>query len=78
LADLLPVAKKVALALGAENYNILNNNGRLAHQEVPHVHYHIIPKNANGGLGIKWPVKKETQEELSITANELAAKIAKM
>jgi diadenosine tetraphosphate (Ap4A) HIT family hydrolase len=33
LMDLMPVAKKVALALGAANYNILQNNGRLAHQE---------------------------------------------
>jgi hypothetical protein len=27
LVDLLPVAKKVALAVGSENYNILQNNG---------------------------------------------------
>jgi diadenosine tetraphosphate (Ap4A) HIT family hydrolase len=27
LADLLPVAKKIALALGVKDYNILQNNG---------------------------------------------------
>ena len=32
-----PVAKRIAKALGAENYNILQNNGRLAHQVVGHV-----------------------------------------
>jgi hypothetical protein len=32
-----PVAKKIASAIGAENYNILQNNGRLAHQVVDHV-----------------------------------------
>jgi len=32
-----PVAKKLAEAVGAENYNILQNNGRLAHQIVDHV-----------------------------------------
>lgn len=32
-----PVAKKLAQATQAENYNILQNNGRLAHQEVDHV-----------------------------------------
>jgi len=37
LAESLPVAKKIAAALGAENYNVLQNNGRLAHQEVDHV-----------------------------------------
>jgi len=30
LAQLLPVAKKIALAVGAKDYNILQNNGRLA------------------------------------------------
>ncbi|KAK6443613.1 Adenosine 5'-monophosphoramidase [Oleoguttula sp. CCFEE 5521] len=38
LQELLPVAKKIALASGAENYNILQNNGKLAHQVVDHVH----------------------------------------
>ena len=32
-----PVAKKIATASGAENYNLLQNNGRLAHQVVDHV-----------------------------------------
>ncbi|KAJ7858152.1 HIT-like domain-containing protein [Mycena olivaceomarginata] len=32
LADALPIAKKIAIAQGAENYNVLQNNGRLAHQ----------------------------------------------
>lgn len=31
------MAKKLAEATGAENYNILQNNGRLAHQIVDHV-----------------------------------------
>jgi len=31
------VSKKIAMAVGAENYNILQNNGRMAHQEVSHV-----------------------------------------
>ena len=32
-----PVAKKLAKAIGSEDYNILQNNGRLAHQVVDHV-----------------------------------------
>jgi diadenosine tetraphosphate (Ap4A) HIT family hydrolase len=27
LADILPVAKKVAIALGVSDFNVLNNNG---------------------------------------------------
>ena len=37
-----PVAKKIAKAIGADNYNVLQNNGRLAHQVVDHVSVIII------------------------------------
>lgn len=37
LSEILCVAKKVARASEAENYNLLQNNGRLAHQVVDHV-----------------------------------------
>lgn len=37
LTEVLPVVKKIAAASGAENWNLLQNNGRLAHQEVDHV-----------------------------------------
>lgn len=72
LADALPVAKKIALALGVEDYNILQNNGKIAHQEVPHVHFHIIPKpNAKEGLYMSWPAKKANVEELKALASKL-------
>ena len=32
LVDILPIAKKIAVAQGLENYNILQNNGHIAHQ----------------------------------------------
>lgn len=38
LSDILPVAKKIAIATGATDYNVLQNNGRIAHQVVDHVH----------------------------------------
>jgi hypothetical protein len=37
LTDAQPVVKKLVTATGAENYNVLQNNGRIAHQEVDHV-----------------------------------------
>ena len=41
---------------GTKDFNVLQNNGRLAHQAVDHVHFHIIPKpNDSQGLGVKWP-----------------------
>ena len=32
LRDILPIAKKIAIAQGTPDYNILQNNGRNAHQ----------------------------------------------
>ena len=48
------LARAVMKATGAESYNVLQNNGAAAHQAVFHVHFHIIPKGADGGLGIGW------------------------
>jgi histidine triad (HIT) family protein len=53
------LARAVMAATGASAYNVLQNNGPLAHQAVFHVHFHIIPKyDDGGGLGIGWPAKK--------------------
>ncbi|KAK7036780.1 hypothetical protein VNI00_011446 [Paramarasmius palmivorus] len=51
LRDIGPVVKKIALSTGVEAYNIVQNNGKLAFQHVPHVHFHVIPKpNETEGL----------------------------
>ncbi|GAB7361250.1 hypothetical protein MBLNU230_g1311t1 [Neophaeotheca triangularis] len=76
LTELLPVAKKLAAASGAENYNILQNNGRLAHQVVDHVHFHMIPKpNEQEGLGIGWPQQSGNKEQLQKLCEEIRSKM---
>jgi histidine triad (HIT) family protein len=53
------ICRAVMKATGASAYNVLQNNGPLAHQAVMHVHFHIIPKYDDGsGLGIKWGAGK--------------------
>ncbi|KAL9037150.1 MAG: hypothetical protein Q9214_005827 [Letrouitia sp. 1 TL-2023] len=76
LTEILPVAKKLAQVVNAENYNVLQNNGRLAHQEVDHVHFHMIPKpNQHEGLGIRWPAQATDMDKLKTLFNELKAKM---
>ncbi|KAK0611616.1 HIT-like domain-containing protein [Immersiella caudata] len=76
LTELLPVAKKLATAVGAQEYNILQNNGRLAHQEVDHVHFHMIPKpNKEEGLGISWPQQKTDMDKLKALFEEIKSKV---
>ncbi|EEB06193.1 adenosine 5'-monophosphoramidase [Schizosaccharomyces japonicus yFS275] len=75
-ADLLPLAKRVAKATGAENFNILQNNGRLAHQEVGHVHVHVIPKpNTEFGLVVGWPSFSISKEELSELGEQIRSRM---
>ena len=66
------VAAAVVKATGCVDYNVLQNNGVAAHQAVMHVHFHIIPKYADGsGLGVKW-----TAGSAPTDAAELAEAIA--
>jgi diadenosine tetraphosphate (Ap4A) HIT family hydrolase len=77
LADLLPTAKKVVSALGPpSNYNILQNNGRLAHQAVDHVHFHIIPKTETEGLGIGWKTIQPSKEDVAALAKTISDKLS--
>ncbi|KAI5480723.1 hit family protein 1 [Pseudohyphozyma bogoriensis] len=73
LSELLPIAKKLAVAVGAEDYNILQNNGKIAHQEVGHVHVHMIPKpTAEEGLVFGgWPATKPDFPKLTEYHEEL-------
>ncbi len=53
------LARALCQLSGARDFNVLQNNGRLAHQAVDHVHFHIIPKpNDAEGLGVAWPAGK--------------------
>jgi histidine triad (HIT) family protein len=48
------LCRAVLKATGATAYNVLQNNGAMAHQAVFHVHFHIIPKVEGAGLGMTW------------------------
>jgi histidine triad (HIT) family protein len=61
----------VLQATGAQHYNVLQNNGAPAHQAVFHVHFHVIPRIGEQGLGIGWPARKLDAAE----ARELLARM---
>ncbi|GKZ34651.1 adenosine 5'-monophosphoramidase [Aspergillus brasiliensis] len=76
LQEILPVAKKLAKISGAEDFNILQNNGRIAHQVVDHVHFHMIPKpTEKEGLGIGWPAQETDMDKLKALFEELKSKM---
>ncbi|EJT75808.1 hypothetical protein GGTG_05737 [Gaeumannomyces tritici R3-111a-1] len=79
LTEILPVAKKLAQAAGATEYNVLQNNGAIAHQVVEHVHFHMIPKpNDAEGLILgpgAWPAQATDMDKLKATFEEMKAKM---
>ena len=70
LSEIPLVIKSLVNKAGIKDYNILQNNGKIAHQVVEHVHFHMIPKNkSEDGLVMEWNAKKATDEELEISIN---------
>lgn len=75
--DLCEVIKAVKIAgrslkdnLGVEGYNIQLNNDAVSGQIIPHIHFHIIPRQASDGLGF-WPQGQYQNGE----AEEILSKI---
>ncbi|MFO0840027.1 MAG: HIT family protein [Phycisphaerae bacterium] len=67
------LARRIVASVGAEGYNILQNNGPVAGQVVPHVHFHIIPRRAGDGLGYRWNAKPAQHEKLAALVARVTA-----
>ena len=57
------LAAAVVEATGASDYNLLQNNGAAAHQAVFYVHFHIIPRHGERGLGVGWNAGSLAEQE---------------
>jgi len=71
LRNLPALVSAVREATGCEGVNILQNNGRVAHQVVMHVHFHIIPRRGGDAFHFNWPAGKYPPGQ----AEQLAEKI---
>ena len=70
------LCRAVRAATGAPAFNVLQNNGALAHQAVMHVHFHIIPRYEDGsGLGIGWKPGELDAAEGAALAGEIARRL---
>jgi len=80
IAEVFMVASKVSMgvvvAMGADGFRIMQNNGEAANQAVAHIHVHVIPnKLADKG---KFQRLKLSEEEMAKTADAIRQEIAKL
>jgi len=48
------IGKATMDGLGVKGYSVLLDNKSAANQHVPHVHFHVVPREEGDGLG-RWP-----------------------
>ena len=76
-ADAAKLAKQIAIRmtekLGADGFNIIQNNNEAAGQTVPHYHVHLIPRYQNDGQHILWNPGEIPAEEMDEILNTILA-----
>jgi histidine triad (HIT) family protein len=71
------LCRAIKRATGVAAYNVLENNLPLAHQAVPHVHFHIIPKPDEAtGLGVRWNSGKADPGRAAAFAERIRSDLA--
>lgn len=70
------VAEAVVSAVGADGFNVGQNNGIAANQIVPHVHVHIVPRFIDDSPDGKWPARQVgADDELAELARKIKGRI---
>jgi histidine triad (HIT) family protein len=76
LKHLPALVRAVQAATGCDGVNILQNNGRVAHQVVPHVHFHVIPRRSGDAFHFNWPAGAYPKGRMAQLAQEIRAALA--
>lgn len=76
-AAAMKVARKVGTQLkdklGAEGLNLVQNNGELSGQTVPHFHIHLIPRYRDDGQTIGWKAGSMSDAELDAIRDQIVS-----
>lgn len=77
--ELLEAMQRIARALvsvtGAEGFNVIQNNGRVAGQQVDHLHWHIIPRFSGDGIPLWQQHSYDSQDEMNRLATAIRVQI---
>jgi len=81
LAAVAKTAQRVACAvmseLKPEGVNLLQSNGPGAAQSVPHLHIHILPRRADDGLLMNWPLRPGDRAAIEAIHQRLVRRVAR-
>ncbi len=72
------VARACVEVTGAEGFNVLQNNGRCSGQEVPHLHFHVIPRWAGDGFSLGWRQGRYKDAEMEDLRRRIAGKLRRV
>ena len=77
MASVLPFLGRAVLEVTkSEGFNVLLNQGAVAGQAVPHIHFHIIPRRKDDQLGYRWNAGKYSEGRASQLAAAYQAALA--
>ncbi|MCR5813297.1 MAG: HIT family protein [Desulfovibrio sp.] len=71
------IARAIVSVTNAQGFNIVQNNGRAAGQEIDHLHWHIIPRFDDDGLKLWRQGKYDSDEEMGRLATAIRVQIGR-
>ena len=70
------VARAIRGAFTPEGLSLYQANGKAAGQTVFHFHMHLVPRYADDGMNLVWPVKNPPREKLEKNAAKIRRELA--
>jgi histidine triad (HIT) family protein len=70
------VARAIRGAFTPEGLSLYQANGKAAGQTVFHFHMHLVPRYADDGMNLVWPVKNPPREKLEENAAKIRRELA--
>ena len=70
------VARAIRSAFSPEGLSLYQANGKAAGQTVFHFHMHLVPRYADDGMSLTWPVKNPPREKLEENAAKIREQLA--
>ena len=70
------LARALRTAFSPEGLTLYQANGKAAGQTVFHFHLHLVPRHAEDGMSLAWPVKNPPREKLEENASRIRRALA--